>query len=175
MSTCATCGAELKPEWKFCIQCGTPNPEHADGAEPVAEVVEVEPEDELEPEAEAVAEPVEAEPDAEPEPEYELNPQLEPVPAAIRPDPATSTGEMDPLAAIAIVIAIAGAVPAFVYGPILLLLPALAIVAGHLALARIRKSGARGKVFAIVATVLGYCWLTVWVVVLVDVILKAVY
>lgn len=24
MSTCASCGAELKPEWKFCIHCGTP-------------------------------------------------------------------------------------------------------------------------------------------------------
>ncbi|MFM9878347.1 MAG: zinc-ribbon domain-containing protein [Rhodoglobus sp.] len=24
MSTCATCEAELRPEWKFCIMCGTP-------------------------------------------------------------------------------------------------------------------------------------------------------
>ena len=138
MSTCASCGAELKPEWKFCIKCGTPNPDH-----------------------EPTPEPVEAE--------------HEPVPAAIRPDAAETTGDMDPVAAIAIVLATVGAVPAFVYGLLALLIPALAIVAGHIALSRIRKSGARGKVFAIVATVLGYCWLAAWVVVLVDVILKAAY
>ncbi len=24
MSTCTSCEAELRPEWKFCIMCGTP-------------------------------------------------------------------------------------------------------------------------------------------------------
>ena len=24
MSTCTSCGAELRPEWKYCIMCGTP-------------------------------------------------------------------------------------------------------------------------------------------------------
>lgn len=24
MSSCASCGAELDPSWKFCIHCGTP-------------------------------------------------------------------------------------------------------------------------------------------------------
>lgn len=24
MSTCTSCEAELSPEWKFCIKCGTP-------------------------------------------------------------------------------------------------------------------------------------------------------
>jgi hypothetical protein len=24
MSTCTTCGAQLQPDWKFCVFCGTP-------------------------------------------------------------------------------------------------------------------------------------------------------
>ena len=134
MPTCASCGAELKPEWKFCIKCGTPNPDAATLTD-----------------------------EQEPEPEPEA------IPAAIRPEPADTT-DMEPLAAVAIVLAIAGAVPAFVYGPLALLIPALAPIPGHLALRRIRTSGARGKVFAIVATVLGYCWFAVWAVFLADAI-----
>lgn len=36
MPTCATCSAELRPQWKFCIHCGTPVPEPVDEPDAVA-------------------------------------------------------------------------------------------------------------------------------------------
>lgn len=35
MSTCASCSAELRPEWKFCIYCGTPTIPSAIRPDPV--------------------------------------------------------------------------------------------------------------------------------------------
>ena len=116
MSTCASCGAELTPSWKFCIKCGAP----------VAM-------------SEVAAEPIEAVDDAEPEV----------IPSAIRPD-AVEPRRFNILAILALLLACIGGAPALIFG--------------HVAIGQIKESGERGLRIAQVATVLGYVWLVVWVI-----------
>jgi uncharacterized Tic20 family protein len=42
MATCANCGRELQPTWKYCIACGTRTAVPLSGALPPAEVAEPE-------------------------------------------------------------------------------------------------------------------------------------
>ena len=62
--------------------------------------------------------------------------------------PTDAPSERPPFNALAIL----AIVLALVAGP-------FALVFGHIALAQIRTSGERGRVLAIIATVLGYLWL----------------
>ncbi len=105
MAVCTSCSGELKPEWKFCIYCGTPT-----------------------------------------------------VPGALRP-------EVDASAQFNI-IAIFSFVLACIASP-------LAALFGHIALRQLRTSGERGRSLARIATVLGYVWLVVLVLVVVVVLLGA--
>jgi hypothetical protein len=99
MSTCATCSAELQPEWRFCVYCGT-----------------------------AVS------------------------PAAVDEAAAQARPRVNPIAIIALILACIGGIPAVVFG--------------HIALRQISQTGERGRVLALVATVLGYVWLTVGIILL---------
>lgn len=76
------------------------------------------------------------------------------VPNALRPDDLdlTTPARMSVLAIIAILLAAIGAPPA--------------LVVGHIATSQIRQSGERGMPLARVATVLGYFWLAVWLLVI---------
>jgi hypothetical protein len=96
MPECASCSAELRPEWKYCIYCGTPT-----------------------------------------------------VPGALRPEPS-HPARVNTLAVIALVLGLVGGAPALIFG--------------HLALRQIRAGGERGRVIAVIGTVLGYLWLVVWVI-----------
>lgn len=98
MPTCTSCSAELRPEWKYCIYCGTPA-----------------------------------------------------IPGAIRPDTAEAP-RFNPIAILALVLACIGGAPALVFG--------------HIAIAQITRTGERGLMIARVATVLGYLWLGVGLVLL---------
>ncbi len=99
MATCATCSGELRPEWRFCVFCGTAvSPNAVDEA------------------------------------------------AAEAPAPVNS------IAIIALVLACIGGIPAFVFG--------------HIALRQIKQTGERGRTIALVATILGYVWLAVGIVLL---------
>lgn len=93
MPTCANCGKQIDPDWRFCVFCGAP-----------------------------VA------------------------PNAVRPT-SPARPRINPLAIVALVLALIG-------GP-------LALVFGHLASGQIKRSGERGLIIARVATVLGYAWLAV--------------
>ena len=98
MSTCANCSAELRPNWKFCVFCGTPV-----------------------------------------------------VPGAVRPE-VVEQPRVNRLAILALVLACVGGFPALVFG--------------HLAIIQIRASGERGMLIARIATVLGYLWLALGIVLL---------
>jgi len=97
MATCATCSGELRPEWRFCVHCGT-----------------------------AVT------------------------PTAVDEAAAEAPERMNPIAIIALILACIGGIPAFIFG--------------HIALRQIKQTGERGRTIAIVATVLGYVWLAVGIV-----------
>jgi hypothetical protein len=99
MATCATCSGELRPEWRFCVSCGT-----------------------------AVT------------------------PAAVDEAAAAAQPRVNPIAIIALVLACVGGIPAIAFG--------------HIALGQIKQTGERGRTIALVATVLGYVWLAVGVVLL---------
>lgn len=148
MSTCASCGAELAPSWKFCIKCGAPVAVSTLVAEPVAEFTLV-----AEP-VETIAEEHEVIAEAEPEPETEA----EVIPAAIRPD--VEPRRFNILAILALLLACIGGAPALIFG--------------HVAIGQIKESGERGLRIAQVATVLGYVWLVVWVV-LITVLVTGVW
>jgi hypothetical protein len=82
MAACVNCARELRPEWKFCVYCGTPTgvtsaraPEVAAATRAIPIIVMPEPEPELEPEP-----VVAAEPEPQPEPEPEPDPEPEPAP-----------------------------------------------------------------------------------------------
>jgi len=55
---------------------------------------------------------------------------------------------MNPLAILALVLAVIGGAPALIFG--------------HVAIRQIKQTGERGMVMAVIATVLGYVWLVVW-------------
>jgi len=101
MATCANCGAELRPEWRFCVFCGAPT--SAEIASPAV---------------------------------------------------TGATRRINPLAILALVLACIGGFPALIFG--------------HLAIRQIRESGERGMLIARIATVLGYVWLAVTIVLVVN-------
>jgi hypothetical protein len=96
MPVCASCSAQLQPEWKFCIYCGTPA-----------------------------------------------------IPGAIRPEPIAPP-PTNRVAILALTLAAIGGAPALVFG--------------HIAMVQILRSGERGMLMARIATVLGYVWFVVTVV-----------
>jgi hypothetical protein len=75
------------------------------------------------------------------------------VPGAIRPE-AVEGRRVNALAVLALILACLGGAPALIFG--------------HLAMRQIRTTGDRGLPIARVATVLGYLWLVVWIVALVN-------
>jgi len=94
---CASCGAELKPEWKFCITCGEPVVRDAgeDGsADAAAE------------QAEQAEQAETAEPVAQPEPTAQPEPVEHP--------------RFNILAILALVLACIGGAPALVFGHVAL-------------------------------------------------------
>lgn len=99
MATCSTCSGELRPEWRFCVFCGT-----------------------------AVS------------------------PTAVVEAAAETPPRVNPIAIIALILACIGGIPALVFG--------------HIALRQIKQTGERGRPIALVATVLGYVWLAVGIVLL---------
>lgn len=104
---------------------------------------------------ETIAEEHEVISEAEPEPETEA----EVIPAAIRPD-AVEPRRFNILAILALLLACIGGAPALIFG--------------HVAIGQIKESGERGLRIAQVATVLGYVWLVVWVV-LITVLVTGVW
>jgi len=94
MATCTTCSGELRPEWRFCVHCGT-----------------------------AVT------------------------PTAVDEAAAEAQPRVNHVAIIALVLACIGGIPAVAFG--------------HIALRQIKQTGERGRTIALVATALGYVWLTV--------------
>jgi len=127
MSACANCARELRPDWKFCIYCGTPT-----GVAPRR--------------TDAVPEPVAQIPDAAP-----ATLSIAPPPAA-PPGPAISVRtrsrervrprRVNPLAVVALVLGC--------------LVSPVAALFGHIALMQIAASGERGRLLAIIAIALGY-------------------
>lgn len=97
MATCATCSGELRPEWRFCVFCGT-----------------------------AVT------------------------PSAVTEAAADASARVNHIAIIALVLACIGGIPAIAFG--------------HIALGQIKQTHERGRTIALVATVLGYVWLTIAIV-----------
>jgi len=71
------------------------------------------------------------------------------VPGAVRPA-AIGTPRVNPLAILALALACVGGFPALIFG--------------HLAMVQIKRTGERGMLIARIATVLGYLWLVVWIV-----------
>lgn len=68
-------------------------------------------------------------------------------PTAVDDAAAEALPRVNPIAIIALILACIGGIPALVFG--------------HIALRQIAQTGERGKTIAIVATVLGYVWLAV--------------
>jgi hypothetical protein len=146
MSACANCARELRPDWKFCIYCGTPTgvvPRRPDAvAEPVAESAESA-DSALEPAAEnASASAAHSAPstlDITPPPAPPAGP---PISVRTRSRERVRRRRVNPLALVALVLGC--------------LVSPVAALFGHIALAQIAASGERGRLPAIIAIVLGY-------------------
>ncbi|TAL45604.1 MAG: zinc ribbon domain-containing protein [Salinibacterium sp.] len=80
------------------------------------------------------------------------------IPGAIRPQ-AIAVPRVNSLALVAAALAAIGGAPALVFG--------------HLAIKQISTSGERGMLLAKIATVAGYVWLVVWVLVIANLALHA--
>lgn len=183
MAVCVNCARELRPDWKFCVYCGTPTGVTSARAPEVSAATRaipiiVLPEPAPEPVAEAV--PVAAAPaPALAAPAATAAPAT---PAPATPAPATPASHAPTLvlappepAAPAPVISVrtrsheraprrrlnALAVVALVLG---CLASPLAALFGHLALAQLTAANERGRRAAIVAIALGYGWLATIVV-----------
>jgi outer membrane biosynthesis protein TonB len=104
MAVCVNCARELRPEWKFCVYCGTPTgvtsaraPEVAAATRAIPIIVMPDPIAEPEPVAEAT-------PVVEPEPVVAVEPEPddldiftpEPIPAAVAPPAPVPTAPAAP-------------------------------------------------------------------------------
>jgi hypothetical protein len=127
MSACANCARELRPDWKFCIHCGTPTgvvPRRPDaGAEPAAATAESAPATLL----------ITPPPTPPPSP---------PISVLTRSRERVRRRRLNPLAVVALVLGC--------------LVSPVAALFGHIALMQIAASGERGRLPAIIAIVLGY-------------------
>jgi hypothetical protein len=166
MSACANCARELRPEWKFCVYCGTPTgvtaarPEAADDPVPAPAPAPDAPEDatvlvsassrsvEAPAPAPAPAPAVIAE---HPATLVVAPPVVDaPPPTALRTRSRSRSRVAGPARSSRIN---ALAVVALVLG---CLASPLAALFGHIALAQIAASGERGRLPALIAVVLGY-------------------
>jgi hypothetical protein len=146
MTVCATCSRELRPEWKYCIYCGTRT------GVPLTAAIDIIPSDELAALVVEPAEPLAEQPAGSPVVYDNTDTgvlKIEDIPvdeaAAVTSLTATPVKTEPKINVLAIIALILGC-----------LISPLAALFGHIALTQIGRTGERGTAIAWVAIVLGY-------------------